>query len=139
MEESARQLMFHAIIMLLAGLIAGIPYGKAINKNTNQRLIDSWRVAHAALPIGATLMLVISVLFASLNVASNLKWAISIFFIVSAYGFMVSLLIGPIVGYRGLSSNGPITAKIVYSGNIIGAITSLIGTIILLYAAWLVL
>jgi len=136
MEESARHLMFHAVIMLLAGLMAGIPYGKAINKNTNQRLIEAWRVAHAALPIGATLLLVISVSFASLTVAISLKWAISILFIVSAYGFMLALLVGPVVGYRGLSSKGPIAAKLVYSGNTLGAITSLLGTLALLYAAW---
>lgn len=38
MEESARYLMFHAVIMLLAGLLAGIPYGKAILGKANQRL-----------------------------------------------------------------------------------------------------
>jgi hypothetical protein len=137
MEESARHLMFHAVVMLLAGLFAGIPYGKAINKNTNQRLIEAWRVAHAALPIGAILMLVISVSFAGLNVADNLKWAISVLFIVSAYGFLLALLLGPVVGHRGLSSKGPISAKLVYSGNVLGAVTSLSGTLALLYAAWL--
>jgi hypothetical protein len=137
MEESARYLMFHAVIVLLAGLLAGIPYGRAILKNTNERLIGAWRVAHAALPMGAILLLVLSVSFSGLNVAINLKWAISILFIISGYGFMVALLLGPVVGYRGLSSRGPIAAKLVYSGNLLGAITSLFGTVALLYAAWL--
>lgn len=53
MEESARHLMFHAIIVLLAGLLAGIPYAGAILKKSNERLIVAWRVAHAALPMGA--------------------------------------------------------------------------------------
>lgn len=137
MDESARYLMFHAIIMLLAGLLAGMPYGKAINNNANQRLIDAWRVAHAALPIGAILMLVIAIAFASLDVSAGLKWAISLLFIVSAYGFMLALLLGPVTGYRGLSSRGPMLAKLVYSGNMLGALTSLLGTLALLYAAWL--
>ncbi len=81
MDEAARHLMFHAVIVLLAGLLAGMPYGKAINAKINERLIEAWRVAHAALPIGAILMLVISVSFAGLNVAANLKWAISILII----------------------------------------------------------
>lgn len=137
MEESARYLMFHAVIMLLAGLLAGIPYGKAILGKANQRLIDAWRVAHAALPIGAILLLVISVSFSALNVDIILKWVIAVLFIISAYGFMLALLLGPVVGHRGLSSSGPITAKVVYSGNLLGAITSLLGTVILLYASWL--
>lgn len=137
MEESARYLMFHAVVVLLSGLLAGIPYGRAILKKSNERLIDAWRVAHAALPMGAILLLVISVSFSSLNVAINLKWVISVLFIISGYGFMVALLLGPVVGHRGLSSRGPLAAKLVYSGNVLGAITSLFGTVALLYAAWL--
>ena len=137
MEESARYLMFNAAIVLLAGLLAGIPYGRAILKGKDQRLIEAWRVAHSALPIGAILLLVLSVSFASLNVVENLKWVIAILFIISGYGFMVALLIGPVVGHRGLSLKGPMPAKLVYMGNLLGAITSLVGALVFLYAAWL--
>ena len=137
MEDSARYLMFHAVIVLLAGLLAGIPYGRAILNNGNERLIAAWRVAHAALPIGAILLLVLSVSFSGLTVPVNIKWAISILFIISGYGFMLALLIGPVVGHRGLAPKGPLSAKLVYSGNLLGAVTSLFGTLILLYAAWL--
>ena len=125
------------LIVLLSGLLAGIPYGIAILKKSNERLINAWRVAHSALPMGAILLLVISVSFSGLNVAINLKWAISILFIISGYGFMVALLLGPVVGHRGLSSRGSLAAKLIYSGNVLGAITSLFGTVVLLYAAWL--
>ena len=137
MEESARYLMFHAVIVLLAGLLAGIPYGKAILNKSNERLIVGWRVAHSALPMGAILLLVLAVSFSGLDVAVNLKWAISVLFIISGYGFMVALLLGPVVGYRGLTPKGPFAAKLVYSGNLLGAVTSLFGTVTLLYAAWL--
>lgn len=137
MEESARYLMLHAVIVLLTGLLAGVPYARAILNNSNERLINAWRVAHAALPNGAILLLVLSVSFSGLNVADNIKWIISILFIISAYGFMIALLLGPVLGHRGLSPKGPWSAKIVYLGNTTGAITSLIGTVVLLYAAWL--
>jgi len=137
MEESARYLMFNGVIILLAGLLAGIPYGRAILNNTNKRLIEAWKVAHAALSMGAILLLVISVSISDLNVAITLKWIISALFIISGYGFMVALLIGPVVGHRGISSGGPKKAKLVYAGNLIGAVTSLFATVTLLYAAWL--
>lgn len=137
MEEPARHLLFHAVIVLLVGLMAGIPYARAINSNINKRLIEAWRVAHAALPIGATLMIVLSVLLSDLNVTMGLKWSISILFIVSGYSFLVALIIGPMVGQRGLVLKGPASAKLVYFGNFTGAITSLVGTVVLLYAAWL--
>ena len=137
MEASARYLMLHAVIVLLAGLLAGIPYGRAILRDTDERLIGAWRVAHAALPMGAILLLVLAVSFSGLDVAINLKWIIAVLFIISAYGFILALLLGPVVGYRGLSSEGPAAAKLVYFGNYLGAISSLSGTVALLYAAWL--
>jgi len=137
MEDSARHLLFHSVVVLLAGLLAGIPYGRAILRDSDQRLTQAWRVAHAALPMGALLLLVISVAFSGLNVSPALKWVISVLYIISAYGFMLALLLGPLVGHRGLSSRGPLAAKVVYSGNISGAVTSLVGTVCLLYAAWL--
>ena len=92
----------------------------------------TFRITYSAL-----LLLVLSVSFTGLNVSANIKWAVSIIFIISGYGFIVALLLGPIVGYRGLTSKGPIAAKVVYLGNLTGAVTSLFGTVILLYAAWL--
>jgi hypothetical protein len=47
--------------------------------------------------------------------------------------------VSPIVGCRGLSSKGPILAKLVYAGNSIGAFTSLLAAFILLYSSWLML
>ena len=136
MVEPARYLLFHGVIVLLLGLLAGIPYGIAINRNGNERLIEAWRVAHAAIPMGAILMIAISAVFSELTVLISIKWSIAILYILSGYSFASALLIAPVVGYRGLSSKGPATAKLVYTGNIIGALTSLSATILLLYAAW---
>ncbi len=136
MEEPAPHLLFHGVVVLLVGLLTGIPYGKAILKGENERLIEAWRVAHVSLPMGAILMLVIAVLFSSLNVSMNLQWIIAILFILSSYAFVGALNVGPLLGYRGISSKGPFAAKLVFSGNILGSITSLLGTVVLLYAAW---
>ena len=85
----------------------------------------------------AEIALVISALLSGLNTSSSLKWSISILFIVSGYSFVWALMLGPFVGHRGLSSSGPTSAKLVYTGNILGAVTSLLGTLVLLYAAWI--
>ncbi len=136
MEEPARHILFHGVVVLLVGLLTGVPYGKAILKNTNERLIEAWRIAHVSLPMGAILMLVIAVSISSLQVAMNLQWIIAILFILSGYAFVGSLTVGPLLGYRGISSKGPFAAKLVFSGNLLGSITSFLGTVVLLYAAW---
>jgi len=60
-------------------------------------------------------------------------------FIICGYAFILALILGPLVGYRGLTTKGPLSAKLVYAGNTIGALTSLLGIIVLLYAAWMTL
>jgi len=137
MEDAAGYLVFHAVIILLIGLLTGIPYGRAILKKENERLIEAWRVAHLALPLGAVLMLVLGFGVSSLTDSAILQWSISILFITSGYGFVLALVTGPITGYRGLTSRGPFIAKVVYLGNVVGAVTSLLGTLVLLYISWL--
>lgn len=136
MEPSARHLVFHGAIVLLVGLLCGAPYGSSVKRNAPAHIVHSWRVAHASLPMGATLMFAVAALLSSFSVASPVKWGIAIALIVSSYAFCLSLPLGAMVGHRGLSSDGPISAKIVYAGNLLGALASLAAALIVLYAAF---
>lgn len=136
MDVPARYLIFHAALILLIGLLAGIPYGKAILNKKSESLIHAWRVAHGALALGAALMIALAAILSSLQVAPLVKQSLSLAFIVSGYGFAFALIAGPLVGARGLSFKGSISAKAVYAGNIVGAGGSLVGTFILLYATF---
>lgn len=136
MDVPARNLLLHATVILLIGLLAGIPYGKAILNKKSESLIHAWRVAHGALALGAALMIALAAIISSLQVSLLVKQALAVAFIVSGYGFAFALTAGPLVGARGLTFKGSISAKAVYAGNIIGAGGSLIGAFILLYAAF---
>ena len=136
MEESARHLLFHGVIILLLGLLAGIPYGRAILKKEQDSLIIAWRVAHSSLSMGAILMFSLVSILPLLSVDLTIKWVIVVLFIVTGYSFTFALYLGPIVGHRGLSYRGPFLAKAVYLGNSTGALASLLGTLVLLFAAW---
>lgn len=136
METSARYLAFHGSVVLLIGLLCGGPYGRAINNAAPPHTVQAWRLAHASLPIGATLMIAVSALLSHFAVAVSIKWTITVSLCVSSYAFCVSLPLGAIVGHRGLSFGGPPSAHLVYAGNIIGAGTSLIAAVALVYASW---
>jgi|GEM_PF-624661 len=123
METSARHLAFHGAIVLLIGLLCGGPYGRAVNRGAAPHVIHSWRVAHASLPMGAILMFTIAALLSSFAVASSVKWSIAVALIVSSYAFWFSLPLAAVVGHRGLSSEGPASAKLVYLGNMLGALS----------------
>ena len=136
MDLPARHLLFHAAVILLIGLFAGIPYGKAILSKKSESLVHAWRVAHGALVLGATLMVAVAAVVSSLQVSLLAKQALVISYIVSGYGFAFALIVGPLVGARGLHAKGPISAKAVYAGNSIGVVGSLVGSFLLLYAAF---
>ena len=135
MEPSARHLAFHGAIVLLFGLLCGGPYARAINKDALPHIVQAWRVAHASLPLGAILMIAVSAVLSHFTAPPVVKWTITVSLAVSSYAFCVSLPLGATVGHRGLSSGGPLSAKLVYAGNMLGAGASLVGAVALVYAS----
>jgi hypothetical protein len=68
--------------------------------------------------------------------SSEIKQLIATLLIVSGYSFCVALPLGAMVGERGLSPLGPLKAKAVFLGNVLGAATSLLASLALVYAAF---
>jgi hypothetical protein len=137
MHSAARHLVLHASIILLFGLLLGAPYAKAIKRGAPPNIVNSWRVAHLSLPIGATLMLAVAALLPSMTVPAVLAWIIAIALIVSAYGFGISTPLAALTGERGLSPGGAGLGRLVYFGNWVGAAASAIGAAALVVAAFL--
>ncbi len=136
MEAAARHLIFHGTIVLFFGLLCGAPYARSINRNAPAQTTHSWRVAHLSLPIGAILMFAVAALLSSFSVSTSVKWFVVISLIVSAYAFCFSLPLSAFVGHRGLTFRGPLLAKLVYSGNALGAWASLAASLALIYAGF---
>jgi hypothetical protein len=136
MEASARYLVFHGTIILLIGLLCGLPYARAINRHAAAHVVHSWRVAHLSLPIGAILMFTVATLLASFTVVGQIKQLITSLLIVSGYSFSVALPLAALVGERGLSHGGSFKAQAVFAGNVLGAVTSLLASLTLIYAAF---
>ncbi len=92
MDPQARHLIFHSALVLVAGLLVGVPYGRAVHRNA------SW-------------------------VASN-------------YGFCFSLPLSAMVDQRGHTLAKPLSNQLVFVGNMVGLGASSVGTVVLLYAAY---
>ena len=133
MNQLALHLTLHGGIVLLIGLLSGIPYGVAINQKTHEDIVRGWRVAHSGLSMGGTTMIAFSAVLSSLELdqlfSSILVWST----VISGYGFCIALPYGAWLGYRGLTIDEPVQNKVVYTGNMIGAIGSLISTLVLVF------
>ena len=127
------QLLFHGAIVMSIGLLSGIPHGSAITKKKEESVIRAWRVAHSGLAMGGTTMIAFATAINQLNInaiALNiLVWSS----VISGYGFCIALPYGAWVGHRGLTVGNTVNSNIVYTGNIFGAIGSLIGVLALIF------
>lgn len=136
MEPIARHLILHAAIVLLIGLVYGVPYARAIKSGAPANIVHSWRVAHLSIPLGATLMFAVAGILSFFAISAFAKWLIVILLSVSAYAFCISTALAAITGDRGLASGARGLARLVYLGNVVGAVTSMAAALVIVYAAF---
>jgi hypothetical protein len=135
METVSRHLVAHGSIILFCALLFGAPYARAIKRNAEPQVVNSWRVAHQSLTIGALLLFAAASFMGGLAVPMGMKWAIAGLLIVSGYAFTVSTPLAAMTKDRGLQTGATGLARWVYLGNMAGAATSLIGSALLVFAA----
>ena len=134
MLDAYRHLVFHAAVVLLFGLLLGAPYARAIRRGASAQVVNSWRVAHASLPLGATLMLATAAVLGTLKVPESVRWMIVLPMVVSAYAFCVATPLAALTGDRGLTrSQG--WGQVVYASNMLGAAGSVLSAAVFLGAA----
>ena len=136
MDLCSRHLIFHASIVLLTGLLYGAPYAKAIKRGASAQVVNSWRVAHLSIPLGATLMFAIAAVLPSLAVNAVFKWSIVAALLLSSYAFCIATPLAAITRDRGLAAGGTGLARLVYLGNMVGAGSSLLAAVLLVCAAF---
>jgi hypothetical protein len=131
-----KHLIFHGSVILFIGLICGAPFGRAIVRGESEATVRAWRAAHAGVVMGGVLLLALAAVVLQLRLStiavSVLVWS----FIASGYGFALALPVGAYYGYRGLKSEPPFINRVIYFGNIVGVVGSLVGAVLLMVGAY---
>jgi hypothetical protein len=135
LEPSSSHLIFHGALVLLIALLYGAPYAKAIKSGATAQVVNSWRVAHQSLCIGAILMFSVAAILPYLSATLAMKWLIASALITSSYAFTIATPLAAITQDRGLVSGSKGWARLVYWGNLTGAWTSLVAAGSLVVAA----
>jgi Kef-type K+ transport system membrane component KefB len=132
-ELCSKCLFFNGAVMLLSGLLSGVPMGLAIIQKKGRETVRAWRVAHSTLIMDGLMVIIVGLVVPSLSLgglaSGILVWAL----VISAYGFVLALTIGAWKGYRGLTPEPYGINAILYGGHIIGALGSLAGVAMLIY------
>jgi hypothetical protein len=128
-----RRLAFHGAIVLLTGLLCGIPQASAITGGADPARIHAWQVAHNAIVLAGIMQIAIA---GALPVASGPRIVRSIIWalIAAGYGSIVGLGLAAVSGYRGLTPDGPALNLIAFAGNMVVAIGSLAALPLLIWA-----
>ncbi len=127
-------LLLSGSLVLLIGLLAGYPYGKAITRQALEPVVRAWRLAHSALAIGGTTSLAIGAVLPWLHAGGWERPVIAWSFVLSGLAFSIALPYGAWKGHRGLVAEGPFDNWMVYGGNVVGALSSLVGAVALVCA-----
>jgi hypothetical protein len=127
-------LLLSGSLVLLIGLLAGYPYGKAITRQALEPVVRAWRLAHSSLAIGGTTSLAAGAVLPWLHAGGWERPVIAWSFVLSGLAFSIALPYGAWKGHRGLVAEGPFDNWVVYGGNVVGAVSSLVGAVVLVYA-----
>jgi len=131
-KRAQLQILLHGLVVLLVGLLCGIPYGRAITHDWGEEAVRAWRFAHFGLVVaGMWLMVVAGV--SHLLVLTTRRIALLVYSVVtSAYGFTVALVVAAVGGVRGLELAGPALNVIAFLANSVAAFTSLVAVGVML-------
>jgi hypothetical protein len=127
-------LLLSGSLVLLIGLLAGYPYGKAITRRASEPIVRAWRLAHSSLAIGGTTSLATGAVLPWLHAGGWERPVIAWSLVLSGLAFSIALPYGAWKGHRGLVAEGPFDNWVVYGGNVVGALSSLVGAVALVYA-----
>lgn len=128
-----RRLVFHGAIVLLAGLLCGIPQASAITGGADPARIHAWQVAHNAIVLAGIMQIAIAGVLPVVRDARAVRlivWPL----IAAGYGAIVGLGLAAVSGYRGLTPDGPLLNLIAFAGNMVVAIGSLAALPLLIWA-----
>ena len=134
MNDAELILLFHGALVLVVGLLAGVPYGLSMRRGRPERIERAWRVAHSGLTMGGVLLISTSAVLALVAAESSVERIVAYALVASGYGFCVSL---PYAAWGGHDSvfwpSRTAASWIISIGNIIGAGGSLLAAICLAY------
>jgi hypothetical protein len=130
------QLLLHGTIMMLIGLLAGLPLMLAIDLGWGDASVHSWAVAHTSVTLTGVAFIAISAAFDHL-VHGALEAAILVrSLLLCAYTFTIGLMVVGIAGVRGLAPMGPALNWVAFILFVIGAFAVVFGVATMILGAF---
>ena len=130
------QLVFHGLLLVVLGMLVGLPFHNAITQHSGPDTERAWRVTHTSLVGGGALYLglaaVAQYLVLSRRAAAFAVWSL----VFAAYAFALGFVVGPAVGARGLEAVGPPLHIVVFGVLAVALLFALVAMFVFLWGAY---
>ena len=132
-RRSVLQLAFHGVMLVVLGMLVGLPFANAITAHSGPELERAWRVSHTSLVTVGILYVAIAAIAHHLILprlaAAFVTWS----FVLSAYAFAFAFVVGPVVGARGLEPTGPPLNVFIFAVLVTSLLASLVSVLMVLW------
>ncbi|MCX8109146.1 MAG: M28 family peptidase [Verrucomicrobiae bacterium] len=135
LELPGQWLLFNGTVVLLVGLLAGLPLWWTTLQNTSGTARGAWRVAHATLVVHGVWMLCVATALPRLDLTHSARWVLAWSMIGAGYGFVIAMILGSWTGRRGLSPKPWGFNTLLFVGHAVGATGSLLAALLMLSGA----
>ena len=132
-RRSALQVAFHGILLVVLGMLVGLPFANAITSLSGPEVERAWRVAHASLVTAGALYVAIAAIAHHLILPRPAAAFVTWSFVLSAYAFAFAFVVGPVVGARGLEPTGPPLNVLVFVVLVTSLLASFISVVLVLW------
>jgi hypothetical protein len=130
MKRVQRQVLLHGLLILLMGLLCGVPYGRAITHGWGEEAVRAWRIAHFSLVVGGMWLMVVAAVMPLLVLSSRGMTTLVYSVVTSGYAFAVALIVAASGGVRGLEAGGPILNIVAFAGYMVASAASLVWVVV---------
>ncbi len=127
------QIAFHGVLLVVLGMLVGLPFADAITAQSGPEIERAWRVAHTSLVTAGTLYVAIAAIAHHLMLPGRAAAFVTWSFVLSAYAFSFALVVGPVVGARGLEPTGPPLNVLIFALFVASLLLSFFSVVIVLW------
>jgi hypothetical protein len=131
-RRSILLIALHGVVLVVLGMLVGLPFSDAITAHSGADVERAWRVAHTSLVTGGTLYIAIAAIAHYLVVSKSAAVFVTWSLVISAYAFAFALVVGPIVGARGLEPTGPPLNVLVFAIFVVALVALFLSVVIVL-------
>jgi hypothetical protein len=125
-ERRQLQIILHGAVVLVIGLLCGLPFGSVAGRAAGDDAARAWRVAHSGGAAVGVMLIAIAAALPRLRLAERAASLLARSLILSAYSFTAGVILAATTGARGLRAGASVLDAVVFLAYLAGVLGTLL-------------